>query len=733
MGTMVGRDKCAQAPRPGRCRWFWGCVALACLVVVACNDAGGDGDAPSDGGDVSDLASGTDTDAGDPVDAADDGNPLPDTPSDATEPDAADVQPADVRDADEVDTDGGGSDTDGGGADTDGGESDTPAETGDAASDVAADTGDDGAGDGTSDAPDAGDVATCTSADECGVSTARCDGDGLSRTAWECVGGRCASSTWTEPCGPPPADRCEGDALVQYTAICSDSACAEIEARAPCSASEVCVSGACVEAPGRPSVAFKGIQPDFHAVEEIAGNGAGHVAMNMVWAIWQPELHAPPCPEGWEAWDGACFLPDARVDDQIRAYTGRGVSVTGILFGSPAWARSGRSGCPAWAGDGTAWFCAPDDPATYARFVGYLAQRYRDPGDRGTGRIDDYVIWNEVNSDDWFSLGGWPNPGNAADRVAAHATLFWAASDAIHAVRPAARVYVSLTHLFGGDEGVHFSGYRVLDGVEAASAGRSWHVAAHPYSRAVGGTSFDAWDAPYVTFGTLHELTGYLHALRPEDPPTVYITEVGFTSSGGEDAQADALCRAFRQSLATPGVTGFIYHRYSDHPFEVAAGLALGLAADDGRQKPAWAVWALADRAAAGTGLECGFEYHPRVDVVRWRNPAGQYWVTPRDPGGRGYARETLHWLLAREEEDRTRPLYDCVVPGTEDHFVSTAAGCEGQQPMGPIGWAWTNPGPGRVPMYRCYNPAGAHFVSDDPECEAEPWRPEMLLGYGHR
>lgn len=47
--------------------------------------------------------------------------------------------------------------------------------------------------------------------------------------------------------------------------------------------------------------------------------------------------------------------------------------------------------------------------------------------------------------------------------------------------------------------------------------------------------------------------------------PTVMITEVGITSQGlgsSLEVQSQALCSAYEQALATPGITGFIYHRF---------------------------------------------------------------------------------------------------------------------------------------------------------------------------
>ncbi len=71
-------------------------------------------------------------------------------------------------------------------------------------------------------------------------------------------------------------------------------------------------------------------------------------------------------------------------------------------------------------------------------------------------------------------------------------------------------------------------------------------------------------------------------------------------------------------------------------------------------------------------------------------------------------------------------------MPGSENHFLSRRADCEGQLPTGLVGHAWTDPGEGRVPIYRCLHPEGGrHLASGHEDCEG--WIGEGLLGYGRR
>ena len=74
-------------------------------------------------------------------------------------------------------------------------------------------------------------------------------------------------------------------------------------------------------------------------------------------------------------------------------------------------------------------------------------------------------------------------------------------------------------------------------------------------------------------------------------------------------AQRNYLCQAFKNILGTPGVESFIYHRLLDHSDEIRQGLALGLWSSKTSFKPAWELFALANRKGVNANYpSCGFE-----------------------------------------------------------------------------------------------------------------------------
>jgi polysaccharide biosynthesis protein PslG len=165
----------------------------------------------------------------------------------------------------------------------------------------------------------------------------------------------------------------------------------------------------------------------------------------------------------------------------------------------------GRS--PSWASGSTNQYMPPQDPADYADFVSFLANRYE-------GKVDVWEIWNEQNSTRF-----WPTGPDAAE----YTRLLQAAYPAVKAADPAALV------AFGGLAYSDF--FYVGQAYKAGVKGYFDIMATHPYSDQYS-PEYKWYAAPGVL--TIKSFDAYREVRRRmlvngDDKP-IWFTEFGWSS-----------------------------------------------------------------------------------------------------------------------------------------------------------------------------------------------------------
>ena len=459
--------------------------------------------------------------------------------------------------------------------------------------------------------------------------------------------------------------------------------------------------------------------------------------MNLVWAEWQPQ-QSKSCGANQVQYDGYCFNKNQAIIDAIREYTNHGVVVTAVVYGVPDWARRDCVN-PKKRVVQAPMFCAPVDgkASDYGRFAGFVANFFN--GEKGNGRVADFVIHNEVNSYMWFNIGCSDTNCNLNTWTRVYADSYNAAYDYIKKEQKNAKVLISFDHYFGATKGISYRADNFLKTLVPKLGNRDWMLAFHSYPPDLASPEFGANDYNnhgIISFGNIGVLAGWLRQNYPNDPHAweIQLTENGINGVGAsmQQRQQAQLCQAFRNVLGTPGITSFVYHRLVDHPDEVAGGLGCGLWNEDRSPKPAWTTFALANRKGVGAGWpSCGFDILPYVPLMRGYN-GKKHWVTSRQfPSG---VKVEQTWHILREQAPNTQLVYECRVGGPNgDHtLISTSANCENQFNMGPMGYVYKTQVAGTSPIYRCYiATTGDHFISSDPNCEGQ--KDESLIGYGFK
>ena len=239
----------------------------------------------------------------------------------------------------------------------------------------------------------------------------------------------------------------------------------------------------------------------------------------------------------------------------------------------------------------------------------FLAARYS--GTDGHGKIDNWIIGNEVNArTEWYHL----NSTNLEYNVSEYVKAFRIFYNGIKSVNANARVYNSIDQEWGRKSNPGcFLSRQYLDrftDIINREGNIDWGLSFHPYNSPL----YDpyAWkqqacwvradySTPYITMENIDLLTNYMTQpgyLAPNGQVrSISISEIGFTSSYGEDAQLASIVYGYLMAASNPHIDAFMLFREVDDAHEMQSNIAQGLKRPDGSQKPAYQIY-----KAMGTG-----------------------------------------------------------------------------------------------------------------------------------
>lgn len=257
--------------------------------------------------------------------------------------------------------------------------------------------------------------------------------------------------------------------------------------------------------------------------------------MNLVWAEWQPQ-QSKSCGANQVQYDGYCFNKNQAIIDAIREYTNHGVVVTAVVYGVPDWARRDCVN-PKKRVVQAPMFCAPVDgkASDYGRFAGFVANFFN--GEKGNGRVADFVIHNEVNSYMWFNIGCSDTNCNLNTWTRVYADSYNAAYDYIKKEQKNAKVLISFDHYFGATKGISYRADNFLKTLVPKLGNRDWMLAFHSYPPDLASPEFGANDYNnhgIISFGNIGVLAGWLRQHYPNDPHAweIQLTENGINGVG---------------------------------------------------------------------------------------------------------------------------------------------------------------------------------------------------------
>lgn len=285
--------------------------------------------------------------------------------------------------------------------------------------------------------------------------------------------------------------------------------------------------------------------------------------------------------------------------------------------------------------DGNAYYyafnAAEEEGSEYlAAVVSFLAERYRDTEH---GIVMNWVVGNEINV---RSLWNYMKYVDLETYVREYVRAFRICYNVIKSANANARVYISLDQQWNREltGNSSYNSKAILDEFNAQiteEGNIGWGLAHHPYSIPMTWPKFwdmsgqderlvqDSENTSVVTIYNIGVITDYLQKEEFLDPDGqvrhFLLSEMGFSSAYGEDAQAAAFVYAYYIAENDPYIDALILSRETDAAEEVSQGLALGLSYQNGRKKMIYDVFKYIDTDQAEEYTQFALDY---IGISDW-------------------------------------------------------------------------------------------------------------------
>ncbi len=286
----------------------------------------------------------------------------------------------------------------------------------------------------------------------------------------------------------------------------------------------------------------------------------------------------------------------AEYDYIFSSLSKRGITTTAILLNDMTPATMSLIHPKARSGGHSPYYAfnAAEEQGTeyMAAIASFLASRY---SGSGHGTVTNWVIGNEINArKEWNYIEYMETPAYVEEYAKAFRIFY----NAILSINGNARVYISLDQQWAKSlySNGGYGSKEIMDEFNRniKSGGNiDWGVAQHPYNYPL--TATKAWSTsgkagsyivnsettPVLSIRNIHVLTDYL---QKEDFLTdsgevrhVILSEMGYTSSAGQDLQAASFVYAYKVIEANQYIDSMLLSRQTDASEEMAQGLALGI------------------------------------------------------------------------------------------------------------------------------------------------------------